>query len=174
MTDRRTRACVEAAMRWTVAWSLLGLALGLGAVLLTGVRGQEVTGCRDGKLTSECRTYRVHTPRAPGQLATAWLAVSWWPPLHVRSGHAEACDSPRKAEVVRNRARGKGIGDLEVPVAEYIEGSDCRRLLGEVGLLPPEEYETCTEAPPCPGKRFSGRSQWSTMPVLDRLPGEHP
>jgi putative transposase len=55
---------------------------------------------------------------------------------------AEAFNSLFKAELVRNRGPWKSIDDLEIAVAEYIDWFNFRRLHGEIGLIPPVEYET--------------------------------
>ena len=54
---------------------------------------------------------------------------------------AEAFNSLFKAELVRNKGPWKNIDDLEIAVAEYIDWFNHRRLHGELGLLPPVEYE---------------------------------
>ena len=54
---------------------------------------------------------------------------------------AEAFNSLFKAELVRNRGPWKNIDDLEIAVAEYIDWFNFRRLHGEIGLVPPVEYE---------------------------------
>jgi putative transposase len=54
---------------------------------------------------------------------------------------AEAFNSLFKAELVRNRGPWKSIDDLEVAVAAYIDWYNHRRLHGELGLVPPVEYE---------------------------------
>ena len=54
---------------------------------------------------------------------------------------AEAFNSLFKAELVRNRGPWKNIDDLEIAVAEYIDWFNFRRLHGELGLIPPVEYE---------------------------------
>jgi putative transposase len=54
---------------------------------------------------------------------------------------AEAFNSLFKAELVRNRGPWKGIDDLEIAVAEYIDWFNHRRLHGEIGLIPTAEYE---------------------------------
>jgi putative transposase len=54
---------------------------------------------------------------------------------------AEAFNSLFKAELVRNKGPCQGIGDLEIAVAEYIDWYNHRRLHGELGLVPPAEYE---------------------------------
>ena len=50
---------------------------------------------------------------------------------------AEAFNSLFKAELIRNRGPWKGIDDLEIAVAEYIEWFNHRRLHGELGHIPP-------------------------------------
>ncbi len=54
---------------------------------------------------------------------------------------AEAFNSLFKAELVRNRGSWKGIDDLEIAVAEYIDWFSDKRLHGKIGLVPPVEYE---------------------------------
>jgi putative transposase len=54
---------------------------------------------------------------------------------------AEAFNSLFKAELVRNRGPWKGIDDLEIAVAEYLDWFNHRRLHGEIGLVPPAELE---------------------------------
>jgi putative transposase len=54
---------------------------------------------------------------------------------------AEAFNSLFKAELVRNKGPWKGIDDLEIAVAEYIDWFNHRRLHGEIGLVPPAELE---------------------------------
>jgi len=54
---------------------------------------------------------------------------------------AEAFNSLFKAELIRNRGPWKNIDDLEIAVAEYIDWFNFRRLHGELGLIPPIEFE---------------------------------
>ena len=54
---------------------------------------------------------------------------------------AEAFNSLFKAELVRNRGPFKSIDDLEIATAEYIDWFNHRRLHGEIGLVPPAEFE---------------------------------
>lgn len=54
---------------------------------------------------------------------------------------AEALNSLFKAELVRNKGPWHGINDLEIAVAEYVDWYNHRRLHGELGLIPPAEYE---------------------------------
>lgn len=55
---------------------------------------------------------------------------------------AEAFNSLFKAELVRNKGPWAGIDDLEIATAEYIDWFNHRRLHGEIGTIPPAEYET--------------------------------
>ena len=60
---------------------------------------------------------------------------------------AEALNSLFKAECIRNpvmRPNGgwKSVTDVEIAVAEYVDWYNHRRLHGELGLIPPSEYET--------------------------------
>ena len=54
---------------------------------------------------------------------------------------AEAFNSLFKAELIRNLGPWKNIDDLEIAVAEYIDWFNFRRLHGELGLIPPVEFE---------------------------------
>jgi transposase InsO family protein len=59
---------------------------------------------------------------------------------------AEAFNSLFKAELIRNpltRPKGgwKNIAELELAVAEYVDWFNHRRLHGEIGLVPPAEFE---------------------------------
>jgi putative transposase len=59
---------------------------------------------------------------------------------------AEALNSLFKAECIRNprmRPTGgwKSVSDVEIAVAEYIDWFNHRRLHGEIGLVPPAEFE---------------------------------
>jgi putative transposase len=56
---------------------------------------------------------------------------------------AEAFNSIFKAELIRNRGPWRGIDDVEIAVTEYIDWyNHHRRLRGELGHVPPVEYET--------------------------------
>lgn len=59
---------------------------------------------------------------------------------------AEAFNSLFKAECIRNplmRPKGgwKSVGDVELAVAEYVDWFNHRRLHGELGQVPPAEFE---------------------------------
>jgi putative transposase len=54
---------------------------------------------------------------------------------------AEAFNSLYKAELVRNRGPWRGLNDLEIATVEYIDWYNNRRLHGELGHVPPAEYE---------------------------------
>jgi len=55
---------------------------------------------------------------------------------------AEAFNSLFKAELIRNKGPWRNIDDLEIAVAEYIDWFNHRRLHGQIGTIPPVEYET--------------------------------
>ncbi|AXB41508.1 integrase [Amycolatopsis albispora] len=54
---------------------------------------------------------------------------------------AEAFNSLYKAELVRNKGPWRGLDDLEIATVEYIDWYKNRRLHGELGHVPPAEYE---------------------------------
>ncbi len=53
----------------------------------------------------------------------------------------EAFNSLYKAELIRNKGPWRGIDDLEIATAEYIDSFNHRRLHGEIGHRPPIEVE---------------------------------
>lgn len=63
---------------------------------------------------------------------------------------AEAFNSLFKAELIRNKGPWTGINDVEIAVAEYIDWFNRRRLHGELGHVPPAEYEALHAASPVP------------------------
>jgi len=68
---------------------------------------------------------------------------------------AEAFNSLFKAELVRNKGPWRGIDDLELAVAEYIDWYNHRRLHGELGLIPPVEHEAL-HATDNPARQLAG------------------
>ena len=54
---------------------------------------------------------------------------------------AEAFNSLFKAGLIRNKGPFKSIEDLEIAVAEYIDWFNHRRVHGEIGMVPPVEFE---------------------------------
>ncbi|MCH6471814.1 IS3 family transposase [Sinomonas terrae] len=60
---------------------------------------------------------------------------------------AEALNSLFKAELVRNRGPWRDINHLEIAVAEWVDWYNHRRLHGELGHVPPAEYEAAHAAP---------------------------
>lgn len=54
---------------------------------------------------------------------------------------AEAVNSIFKAERIRNRGPWRGIDDLEIVTVEYLDWFNHRRLHGELGMVPPVEFE---------------------------------
>ena len=136
---------LDVCSRRVVGWQLstsLGTDLALDALNI-GLW----TRAHDGRDTSAL----VHRPVEPGQ----YVAASYTERLaeagvvasvgskgdSYDNAMAEAFNSLFKAELVRNRGPWKNIDDLEIAVAEYIDWFNFRRLHGELGLIPPVEYE---------------------------------
>ncbi|GII81840.1 hypothetical protein Sru01_68220 [Sphaerisporangium rufum] len=69
---------------------------------------------------------------------------------------AEAFNSLFKAELIRDKGPWRGIDDVEIAVAEYIDWYNHRRLHGEPGLIPPVEHETNHQHPTPPLRTTSG------------------
>lgn len=60
---------------------------------------------------------------------------------------AEAFNSLFKAELIYNHGPWTGAGDVEIAVAEYIDWFNHRRLHGELGHIPPAEFEAPHSVP---------------------------
>ena len=54
---------------------------------------------------------------------------------------AESIIGLYKTELVRNRAPGRGLDDLELATLEWVDWYNHRRLFHELGRIPPAEYE---------------------------------
>ncbi|GAA1461160.1 IS3 family transposase [Nocardiopsis exhalans] len=54
---------------------------------------------------------------------------------------AQAALAAFKAELVRNRGPWRNLDEVEIAVAEYVDWFNHRRLHGEIGLVPPAEFE---------------------------------
>ncbi|GAA2858009.1 hypothetical protein GCM10010517_16430 [Streptosporangium fragile] len=61
-----------------------------------------------------------------------------------------------KAELIRNKGPWRGIDDVEIAVAGYIDWYNHRRLRGELGLIPPVEHETNHQRTTPPIRTTSG------------------
>ncbi len=79
---------------------------------------------------------------------------------------AEAFNSLFKAELIRNKGPWKNIDDLEIAVAEYIDWFNHRRLHGEIGTIPPVEFET-------EHYRHTTRRHVSSQPLLNPARDNH-
>jgi putative transposase len=54
---------------------------------------------------------------------------------------AESFHGLYKAELIRHRGPWRGLDDVEFATLEYVDWFNHRRLHGEIGMLPPAEYE---------------------------------
>jgi putative transposase len=78
---------------------------------------------------------------------------------------AEAFNSLFKAELIRNKGPWRGINDLEIATAEYIDWFNHRRLHGEIGYRPPIEVENEFLNPTTPAiTAMDGSNRTSTKP----------
>jgi len=77
---------------------------------------------------------------------------------------AEAFNSLFKAELVRNLGPWKNIDDLEIAVAEFIDWFNFRRLHGEIGLIPPVEYEALHRSTTLPEQQAQRQFHASIKP----------
>ncbi|MES0836761.1 IS3 family transposase [Nocardiopsis tropica] len=67
--------------------------------------------------------------------------LGWQVSRSLRTDLAEAFHSLFKAELIRNRGPWRGLDEMEIAVAEYVDWFNHRRLHGEIGLVPPTEFE---------------------------------
>ncbi|MEV2278996.1 IS3 family transposase [Nocardiopsis sp. NPDC049922] len=54
---------------------------------------------------------------------------------------ARRCPHFRGNPLVRNRGPWRNLDEVEIAVAEYVDWFNHRRLHGEIGLVPPAEFE---------------------------------
>jgi len=88
----------------------------------------------------ECRQYRAirYTDRLADAEAVASVGSKG---DSYDDALAAAFNSLFKAELIRNKGPWRGINDLEIATAEYIDWFNHRRLHGEIGYRPPIEVE---------------------------------
>jgi len=55
---------------------------------------------------------------------------------------AETINGLYKTELVRNKGPWRGLEDLELATLEWVDWFNHRRLFGELGHVPPAEFET--------------------------------
>ena len=55
---------------------------------------------------------------------------------------AESFNGLYKTELIRHRGPWRGLEDVEFATLEYVEWFNHRRLHGELGMVPPTEFET--------------------------------
>ena len=61
---------------------------------------------------------------------------------------AESFNGLYKAELIRHRGPWRGLEDVEYATLEYVDWFNHRRLHGELGMLPPAEFEAISNQPP--------------------------
>ena len=54
---------------------------------------------------------------------------------------AESFNGLYKAELIRHRGPWRGLDDVEYATLEYVDWFNHRRLHGELGMIPPAEFE---------------------------------
>ena len=61
---------------------------------------------------------------------------------------AESFNGLYKTELIRHRGPWRGLDDVEYATLEYVDWFNHRRLHGELGMLPPAEFEAIYNQPP--------------------------
>jgi putative transposase len=70
---------------------------------------------------------------------------------------AESFNGLYKTELIRHRGPWRGLDDLEYATLEYVDWFNHRRLHGELGMLPPAEFETIHFPQPTPAMLASSQ-----------------
>jgi len=79
---------------------------------------------------------------------------------------AESFNGLYKAELIRHRGPWSGLDDVEYATLEYVDWFNRRRLHGELGMIPPAEFEANHQhRPPAPGVGEEGGSDGSVQSV---------
>ncbi len=63
---------------------------------------------------------------------------------------AESFNGLYKTELIRQRGPWRGLDDVEYATLEYVDWFNHRRLHGELGMLPPAEFEATFDRQPAP------------------------
>ena len=63
---------------------------------------------------------------------------------------AESFNGLYKAELIRHRGPWRGLDDVEYATLEYVDWFNHRRLHGELGMIPPAEFEATYYQQPAP------------------------
>lgn len=103
---------------------------------------------RPGRTGPPLRSRRTGLSATPN----AWTRLPPWPrsvprAIHTTNALAEAFNSLFKAELIRNKGPWASINDVEISVAEYVDWFNQRRLHGELGHVPPAEFEALHASP---------------------------
>ncbi|GAA0933787.1 integrase core domain-containing protein [Nonomuraea longicatena] len=105
---------------------------------------------RDGRPTNAANSFITRTP-ARATPVSNWPNTSRRPrspPLSGRVGDAydnaltESTIGLFKTEVIKRRGSWEILSHVELATAEWVERCNRRRLHGEIGHVPPVEYET--------------------------------
>ena len=70
---------------------------------------------------------------------------------------AESFNGLYKAELIRHAGPWQGLDDVEYATLEYVDWFNHRRLHGELGLLPPAEYEDAYYQQTAPARRAASQ-----------------
>jgi putative transposase len=70
---------------------------------------------------------------------------------------AESFNGLYKAELIRHRGPWRGLDDVEYATLAYVDWFNNRRLHGELGMLPPAEFETLYDAEQQPLPRVASQ-----------------
>ncbi|SEF38094.1 putative transposase [Amycolatopsis pretoriensis] len=128
-------------VRWQVATSLYA-DLALDALQMELWRRQATGADLTGLVHHSDRGVQYRAIRYTQRLADAGAAASVGSKGDSDdNAMAEAFNSLYKTELVRNKGPWQGLDDLEIATVEYIDWYNNRRLHGELGHVPPAEYE---------------------------------
>ena len=125
---------------WQVSRSLY-TDLALDALEMAVWNRQHVGRRIDGLVHHSDRGVQYLAVRYTQRLAEAGVASVGTTGDSYDNALAEAFNSLFRVELIRNLGPWKGLDEVEIAVAEYVDWFNHRRLHGEIGLVPPTEFE---------------------------------
>lgn len=70
---------------------------------------------------------------------------------------AESFNELYKTELIRHRGPWRGLDDVEYATLEYVDWFNHRRVHGELGMIPPAEFEAADNPQPAPARLASSQ-----------------
>jgi putative transposase len=143
---------VDACSRYVVGWQVspslrTDLALDALEMALWARRTQEITGLihhsdRGSQYLAIRYTERLAEAGAVSSVGSRGDSYD--------NALAESFNGLYKTELIRHAGPWRGLDDVEYATLEYVDWFNQRRLHGELGMIPPAEFETAYNLTPAP------------------------